>query len=57
MDKADSYKILIVDDISENIALLSEILTQEGYQIAASKEGKKALKIAQHNLPDLICHL
>ncbi len=54
MKSSTSAKILIVDDTPANIALLSEILENKGYQISAARDGQKALKIAQHILPDLI---
>lgn len=47
-------KILIVDDTPENISLLSEILQNKGYQVSASKDGERAIKIAGHTQPDLI---
>ncbi len=45
--------ILVVDDISENIALLSNILAKS-YRVKAANNGAKALKIAFSTIPDLI---
>lgn len=45
--------ILVVDDISENIALLSNILSKN-YRVKAANNGPKALKIAYSTIPDLI---
>jgi len=47
-------KILIVDDTQENIALLTELLQNRGYQISAARDGERAIKIARHIQPDLI---
>ncbi len=47
-------KILIVDDTSANISLLTEMLQLKGYQILAANDGRRAIKIATHLLPDLI---
>lgn len=46
--------ILIVDDMPENLALLTDILIEEGYGIRQAKSGKMALKTAIANPPDLI---
>ncbi len=46
--------ILIVDDMSANIAILSDLL-QDDYKIKVAKSGQKALEIAMGNeKPDLI---
>jgi two-component system cell cycle response regulator len=46
--------ILIVDDIPENIALLSRILANQGYTVISADNGTQAIAIAQTNSPDLI---
>lgn len=46
-------KILIVDDVPENIDLLI-ILLQDKYEIIASKSGKRALELVENDKPDLI---
>lgn len=51
MSKAD---ILIVDDIPDNLRLLSTILTERGYEVRKSLNGRMALKTMQAALPDLI---
>ncbi|MDM8533530.1 response regulator [Clostridiaceae bacterium HSG29] len=48
------YQILIVDDVIENLKLLSEILNKEGYKVRVSPSGKLALRSVQIELPDLI---
>ena len=47
-------KILIIDDISDNLRLLSTTLIQQGYEIRCAKNGTMALNGAQKDLPDLI---
>jgi len=46
--------ILIVDDILANLDLLTRMLTRKGYTVRAVDAGRKALAIAQAELPDLI---
>ena len=46
--------ILIVDDTPDNLALLSRILTQRGYQVRAFDNGTQAIQSAQSTPPDLI---
>jgi CheY-like chemotaxis protein len=46
--------LLLVDDMSANIALLSELLKQD-YRIKIAKTGQKALEICMsEDKPDLI---
>ncbi len=47
-------KILIVDDVPDNLRLLSTTLTQQGYQVRCAKNGTIALMGAYNDLPDLI---
>ncbi len=51
--KNEKQKILIVDDASENIDILLELL-KEDYKIAAAKSGDQALIMVRKNQPDLI---
>ncbi len=44
---------LVVDDIAENIALLSGIL-KEKYNVLFAKSGKMTFKVLDKNLPDII---
>jgi PAS domain S-box-containing protein len=46
--------ILIVDDNPNNLRLLAEMLTGNGYRVKASASGKFALQAAANNPPDLI---
>src|SRR5687767_11750031 len=47
-------KILIVDDIPANLAVLSGALEPKGYEILAASDGATALKLAVKARPDLI---
>ncbi|WP_414567839.1 PAS domain-containing protein [Nostoc sp. CCY 9925] len=46
--------ILIVDDIRNNLKLLCDFLEDSGFQVLLTEDGKNAVKIAEHTLPDLI---
>ncbi|NEP39087.1 MAG: response regulator [Okeania sp. SIO2G4] len=46
--------ILIIDDIPENLDVLSETLSVVGYDVAIATNGKRAFKQLERKLPDLI---
>ena len=46
--------ILIVDDTPENITVLRQMLTEEGYRVRPALSGELALKAVQTDPPDLI---
>lgn len=46
--------ILIVDDLPENIRLLSSLLRNKGYQVDAATDGAMALSMIKKEAPDLI---
>lgn len=47
-------RILIVDDIEENLRVLTETLTEEGFYPLQAKSGERAIAIAKKAQPDLI---
>ncbi|WP_019505850.1 EAL domain-containing response regulator [Pleurocapsa sp. PCC 7319] len=49
-----NQNILIVDDIADNLRVLSNTLNKQGYKIRCAKNGVMALKAASKILPDLI---
>lgn len=49
----ESANILIVDDNPDIIRLLSQLLIEKGYQVRATKESRKVLRIAASTPPDL----
>jgi two-component system sensor histidine kinase/response regulator len=52
--KPQDYTILIVDDLKENIELLSALLRLNGYKTTFAKNGNQAIKTIENNKPDLI---
>jgi signal transduction histidine kinase len=46
--------ILVVDDTTTNIEIVSEMLTDAGFGVAIAFDGEIALKQVQHRIPDLI---
>ncbi|MCC6722381.1 MAG: response regulator transcription factor [Bacteroidia bacterium] len=53
-DKADIFKILIVDDEDDIIEFIKFILIKEGYKVESAKNGKEAIEKAGIFKPDLI---
>ena len=47
-------RILIVDDIEENLKVLTETLVEEGFHPLQAKSGERAIQIAKMAKPDLI---
>lgn len=48
------FKILIVDDVADNLRLLSTTLTKQGYRVRCAKNGAIALMGARNDRPHLI---
>ncbi|MDJ1183802.1 two-component system response regulator [Roseofilum casamattae] len=51
---AEKRNILLVDDTPENLRLLSDLLSQQGYKVRSVMNGKTAIKAAIAKPPDLI---
>ena len=47
-------KVLVVDDIAENRAVLTALLTPLGFEVAEAANGREGLELAQRLRPDLI---
>jgi DNA-binding response OmpR family regulator len=47
-------KILIIDDLPENVFLLQDRLEREGYEVITSYDGKSGIEKAIKEIPDLI---
>lgn len=45
---------LIVDDVPENLALLSDALSEAGYSVLVATDGQSALDLLQRIVPDII---
>ena len=54
MKKILNKKILIIDDVSENINVLRHMLDKHGYELFMAKDGLKGIEIAKNIQPDLI---
>lgn len=52
--KPAAKRILVVDDIQDNVNLLDAILTDEGYEVDTAKNGKSALAKIEASPPDLV---
>jgi len=50
----ESSLVLVVDDIEENLKVLSETLVQAGFHPLQAKSGERALQVAAKAKPDLI---
>jgi diguanylate cyclase (GGDEF)-like protein len=53
-EDSNKYNILLVDDTPENLRLLSDLLSQQGYKVRSVMNGRTAIKAAQAKPPDLI---
>ncbi len=53
-DEQLQANILIVDDLPENVKLLSSLLINRGYKVSSAIDGKMALSSIKEELPDLI---
>jgi DNA-binding response OmpR family regulator len=51
---AGKGKILVVDDVRENAALLEAILAAAGFEVSKAYGGKEAVETAKRERPDLI---
>ncbi len=49
-----SYRILIVDDIADNLLILETFLKNQGYIVDAANSGVQALEKMQIEAPDLV---
>ncbi|HVM57689.1 MAG TPA: response regulator [Gaiellaceae bacterium] len=47
-------KILVVDDVPENLRLLEAVLTPRGYDVLTASDGIAALELVESEQPDLI---
>lgn len=54
MKKLKRENILVVDDRPQNLKLLRNLLTKEGFKVRLSTNGEAAIKTVEHFPPDLI---
>jgi signal transduction histidine kinase len=50
----DAGKILVVDDIPENVRLLEAVLVPHGHEVVPATSGEQALELVKAERPDLI---
>ena len=53
-DQISGMKILVVDDVLDNLAILGHFLQQIGLEISVARSGEKAFELVAQNNPDLI---
>ena len=54
MDRDGKAKILVVDDIPENVRLMEAVLTPRGYDVVSATNGTEALALVESEQPDLV---
>ncbi len=47
-------KVLVIDDLPENVFMLQDRLEHEGYEVITAYDGKSGIEKARRDLPDLI---
>ena len=50
----DAARILVVDDVPENVRLLEAVLAAHGYEVVSATDGQTALDLALSAKPDLV---
>jgi adenylate cyclase len=51
---SDAARILVVDDVPENVRLLEAVLAAHGYDVVSAGDGQAALELAASADPDLV---
>jgi adenylate cyclase len=54
MSSDGEARILVVDDVRENVRLLEAVLTSRGYDVISATDGRAALELAASAKPDLV---
>lgn len=54
MDSIKKNLVLVVDDVEQNVAVVSQILRSHGYGVMAAFNGETALRMLEKRIPDLI---
>ncbi|MEO1295906.1 MAG: hybrid sensor histidine kinase/response regulator [Cyanobacteria bacterium J06636_16] len=54
MSTSNPELVLVVDDTVINLQLMSETLTQAGYEVATAISGEEALDLVEYDLPEII---
>ena len=51
---AEDGKILVVDDVPQNVRLLEAVLEPRGYDVVSATDGERALALVESTKPDLV---
>lgn len=51
---SETIKVLVVDDVPENITLVRKTLAQEGYSVVTAGSGEEALEVFQREQPHVV---
>lgn len=51
---SDDARILVVDDVPQNVRLLEAVLTPRGYDVITATDGDRALELVETAKPDLV---
>jgi CheY-like chemotaxis protein len=54
MSGHEGARILVVDDVPENVRLLEAVLASRGYEVISATDGRAALELAESARPDLV---
>jgi len=54
MSSNGAAKILVVDDVPENVRLLEAVLVPRGYEVVSATNGREALELVDSEKPDLV---
>jgi adenylate cyclase len=54
MNDGGGARLLVVDDVPENVRLLEAVLTPRGYEVVSATDGRAALELAESARPDLV---
>jgi putative two-component system response regulator len=47
-------KVVVIDDVEENLELISGVLDRDGYTVVGARDGAEGLELVLHERPDLV---
>jgi CheY-like chemotaxis protein len=50
----DAFKILVADDMPDNVSLLARYLNDKGYKLLMASDGEETLEVLRAEMPDLV---
>lgn len=50
----NAFKILVADDMPDNVSLLARYLNDKGYELLMASDGEETLEVLRAELPDLV---